>query len=71
MTVNPGFGGQKFIYSVLPKIKEVKRMADERGKTDLFIEVDGGVNKETAPLVIEAGANLLVLKFSCLWTVRP
>ncbi|MGG1242871.1 ribulose-phosphate 3-epimerase [Bacillus cabrialesii] len=60
MTVNPGFGGQKFIHSVLPKIKEVKRMADERGKTDLLIEVDGGVNKETAPLVIEAGANLLV-----------
>ncbi|MEC1434072.1 ribulose-phosphate 3-epimerase [Bacillus spizizenii] len=60
MTVNPGFGGQKFIHSVLPKIKEVKRMADERGKKDLLIEVDGGVNKETAPLVIEAGANLLV-----------
>ena len=35
-------------------------MADEKGKKDLFIEVDGGVNKETAPLVIEAGANLLV-----------
>ncbi|MCY8237678.1 ribulose-phosphate 3-epimerase [Bacillus inaquosorum] len=60
MTVNPGFGGQKFIHSVLPKIKEVKRMADGRGKKDLLIEVDGGVNKETAPLVIEAGANLLV-----------
>ncbi|MFP7232409.1 ribulose-phosphate 3-epimerase [Bacillus subtilis] len=60
MTVNPGFGGQKFIHSALPKIKEVKRMADERGKQDLLIEVDGGVNKETAPLVIEAGANLLV-----------
>ncbi|MDM5301696.1 ribulose-phosphate 3-epimerase [Bacillus subtilis] len=60
MTVNPGFGGQKFIHSVLSKIKEVKRMADERGKKDLLIEVDGGVNKETAPLVIEAGANLLV-----------
>ncbi|MGK9163052.1 ribulose-phosphate 3-epimerase [Bacillus subtilis] len=60
MTVNPGFGGQKFIHSVLPKIKEVKRMADEKGKKDLLIEVDGGVNTETAPLVIEAGANLLV-----------
>ncbi|MBT9250545.1 ribulose-phosphate 3-epimerase [Bacillus halotolerans] len=60
MTVNPGFGGQKFIHSVLPKIKEVKRMAEEKGKHDLLIEVDGGVNKETAPLVIEAGANLLV-----------
>ncbi|MGQ9004751.1 ribulose-phosphate 3-epimerase [Bacillus subtilis] len=60
MTVNPGFGGQKFIHSVLPKIKEVKRMADEKGKKDLLIEVDGGVNKETAPLVIEGGANLLV-----------
>ncbi|MEH7122909.1 ribulose-phosphate 3-epimerase [Bacillus sp. JJ1532] len=59
MTVNPGFGGQKFISSVLPKITEVKRMADEKG-LNIEIEVDGGVNEETAKLCIEAGANVLV-----------
>ncbi|MCG8395280.1 ribulose-phosphate 3-epimerase [Bacillus atrophaeus] len=60
MTVNPGFGGQKFIHSVLPKISEVRRFADVKGNNGILIEVDGGVNKETAPLCIEAGANLLV-----------
>ncbi|NHM29749.1 ribulose-phosphate 3-epimerase [Neobacillus terrae] len=59
MSVNPGFGGQKFITGVLSKIQEVKKMADERG-LDLEIEVDGGVNPETAKLCIEAGANVLV-----------
>ncbi len=59
MTVNPGFGGQKFIHSVLPKIAEVKEMVTARG-LDIEIEVDGGVNEETAKLCIEAGANVLV-----------
>lgn len=59
MTVNPGFGGQKFIDSVLPKIRQVKEMAMERNP-ELEIEVDGGVNEETAKLCIEAGANVLV-----------
>lgn len=59
MTVNPGFGGQKFISSVLPKIRRVKELADEKG-LQLEIEVDGGVNEETAPLCIEAGATVLV-----------
>jgi ribulose-phosphate 3-epimerase len=59
MTVNPGFGGQKFISSVLPKIKTVANMIKERG-LDIEIEVDGGVNPETAKLCIEAGANVLV-----------
>lgn len=59
MTVNPGFGGQKFIHSVLPKIKEVKQMVDILDK-HIEIEVDGGVNEETAKLCIEAGANVLV-----------
>ncbi|PLR71384.1 ribulose-phosphate 3-epimerase [Bacillus sp. UMB0728] len=59
MTVNPGFGGQRFISSVLPKIRQVKEMAAEQ-KPDLEIEVDGGVNEETAKLCIEAGANVLV-----------
>ncbi|RBP95196.1 ribulose-5-phosphate 3-epimerase [Cytobacillus firmus] len=59
MSVNPGFGGQKFIHGVLPKIKAVKEMADAKG-LNIEIEVDGGVNEETAQLCIEAGANVLV-----------
>ncbi|QED47494.1 ribulose-phosphate 3-epimerase [Cytobacillus dafuensis] len=59
MTVNPGFGGQKFISSVLPKITAVKEMAYAKG-LDIEIEVDGGVNEETAKQCIEAGANVLV-----------
>ena len=60
MTVNPGFGGQKFISSVLPKIAEVKQLADEQFNPNLEIEIDGGVNEETAKLCIEQGANVLV-----------
>jgi ribulose-phosphate 3-epimerase len=59
MSVNPGFGGQKFIPEVLPKIRKVKEMADQKG-LDIEIEIDGGVNSETAKLCIEAGANVLV-----------
>ncbi|UOE57107.1 ribulose-phosphate 3-epimerase [Cytobacillus oceanisediminis] len=59
MSVNPGFGGQEFIHGVLPKIEAVKKMADAKG-LNIEIEVDGGVNEETAQLCIEAGANVLV-----------
>ncbi|WP_153124123.1 ribulose-phosphate 3-epimerase [Peribacillus tepidiphilus] len=59
MSVNPGFGGQKFIPEVLPKIRKVKEMALEKNP-HLEIEVDGGVNAETAKLCIDAGANVLV-----------
>jgi ribulose-phosphate 3-epimerase len=59
MTVNPGFGGQQFIHSALPKIQKISRWIKERGLlTEL--EVDGGVNAETAPLCVAAGANVLV-----------
>jgi ribulose-phosphate 3-epimerase len=59
MTVNPGFGGQRFIESTRPKIAQVRRMIDERGlKCDL--EIDGGVDAQTAPRGVEAGANVLV-----------
>lgn len=60
MTVNPGFGGQAFIPSVLSKVKEVKTLSEQKGLTDLLIEIDGGVNVETAKSRKEAGANLLV-----------
>lgn len=59
MTVNPGFGGQSFIEGVVPKIREVADLVKTHG-LDVEIEVDGGVNPETAPLCIEAGANVLV-----------
>jgi ribulose-phosphate 3-epimerase len=59
MTVNPGFGGQEFIFETLPKIRQVRSAIRERG-FDCEVEVDGGINHETAPLVVEAGANVLV-----------
>ncbi|MFA9557410.1 ribulose-phosphate 3-epimerase [Evansella sp. AB-rgal1] len=59
MTVNPGFGGQAFIPSVLPKIREVKDLVVQTGKS-IDIEIDGGVNPDTAKLCVEAGANVLV-----------
>ena len=60
MTVNPGFGGQEFIDSMLPKITRLREMLDARGLTACDIEVDGGIHEETAPLVVQAGANILV-----------
>jgi ribulose-phosphate 3-epimerase len=59
MTVNPGFGGQKFIASVLPKIEEAKKYIGEH-KFKTKIEVDGGINPQTAGLVKKAGADILV-----------
>lgn len=57
MTVNPGFGGQKFIPEMIDKIKEAKAIIGDR---DILLEVDGGINEENAPLVKAAGANVLV-----------
>ena len=57
MTVNPGFGGQKFINSMVKKISLVKEIISSR---DIFLEVDGGITKENSKEVIEAGANVLV-----------
>lgn len=59
MSVNPGFGGQKFIDSALRKIESVRKIAVSRG-LDLDIEVDGGVNPETSARCVSAGANVLV-----------
>ncbi|NRG18074.1 ribulose-phosphate 3-epimerase [Rhizobiales bacterium] len=57
MSVNPGFGGQKFIHSQIEKISRIKAMIGDR---PIDLEVDGGVTPETAPLVAQAGANALV-----------
>ncbi len=59
MSVNPGFGGQSFIPSQLRKIAAIRKMIDQRG-LDVLIEVDGGVNAETARACVEAGADVLV-----------
>jgi ribulose-phosphate 3-epimerase len=59
MTVNPGFGGQSFITSQLPKITQIRRMIEASGRA-IDLQVDGGVNPETAKLVIDAGADVLV-----------
>jgi ribulose-phosphate 3-epimerase len=60
MSVNPGFGGQKFISNAISKTKEVARMAKEAGNPTVYIEIDGGVSLSNAPALIEAGANALV-----------
>lgn len=59
MTVNPGFGGQKMIRSSVEKIAEIRAMLDRAG-CDAIIEVDGGVNEQTAPMLLERGATMLV-----------
>ena len=59
MTVNPGFGGQHFLAGTLPKIRTIRQMIDSLG-TNCELEVDGGIDHETAPLVVEAGARVLV-----------
>ena len=59
MTVEPGFGGQKFMPDQLPKIRMLREMMN-RLNPDCELEVDGGIDPETAPLVVEAGANVLV-----------
>ena len=59
MTVNPGVGHQHFIHTTLPKIRRVRRMIDEI-RPDCDLEVDGGIDPTTAPLAVDAGANVLV-----------
>ena len=59
MSVEPGFGGQKFMPDALPKITAIREKANELGIA-IDIEVDGGINLETAPLAVKAGANVLV-----------
>ena len=59
MSVNPGFGGQKFIENTIAKVKRLRRLIDENGSKAL-IEIDGGVQEETAPRLVQAGADVLV-----------
>lgn len=59
MTVEPGFGGQKYIPESTERIREIRRMADEQG-LELDIQVDGGITKENVQVVLDAGANVIV-----------
>jgi len=59
MTVNPGFGGQTFIAGMLDKVRRVRALLDEHGSA-AELEVDGGIDPETAPYVVAAGAQVLV-----------
>ena len=59
MSVNPGFGGQKFIYQTLNKIRKLRTMMDERN-IDCHIEIDGGVGLQNAEVILQAGADVLV-----------
>ncbi len=60
MTVEPGFGGQSFMYDCMPKVRAVREEANRRGKTDLLIQVDGGINEDTVVDAATAGANVIV-----------
>jgi ribulose-phosphate 3-epimerase len=66
MTVNPGFGGQAFLPEMIPKIRKLKTMIEDykklsNGYRKILIQVDGGINTETAAKAVEAGADILVV----------
>lgn len=70
MSVNPGFGGQVFIHSSIDKVKRLRRIIDERG-LNVMIEVDGGVDQHTAPLLVKAGADILVAGNAIFGSMNP
>ena len=70
MSVNPGFGGQKFIDNTYKKIKDLRSMASGRNN-DLLIEIDGGVSNQNALKLLQAGANVLVAGNSVFSAIDP
>ena len=60
MTVEPGFGGQKYIPESTERIRQIRQMAEEQGLSDLYIQVDGGITQENLNVVLDAGANVIV-----------
>jgi ribulose-phosphate 3-epimerase len=70
MSVNPGFGGQKFIYQTLNKIKKLREMLDERN-IEAYIEIDGGVGLQNAEVILQAGADVLVAGSSVFNAKNP
>jgi ribulose-phosphate 3-epimerase len=71
MSVNPGFGGQRFITRSIGKVAEVRAALDAAGNHSALIEVDGGIDAETAPAVVAAGARILVAGNAIFGTVDP
>jgi ribulose-phosphate 3-epimerase len=71
MSVNPGFGGQSFIPRSVDKIASVRALLDRAGNRDAPIEVDGGIDARTAPLVVAAGARILVAGNAIFGTANP
>lgn len=61
MTVNPGFGGQKYIPLMTEKVRNLRHLLDTSGYSQILIEVDGGINQNTAEAVSQAGAEILVV----------
>jgi ribulose-phosphate 3-epimerase len=59
MSVNPGFGGQRFIESMLPKVQKARELIEKEG-LDIDLQVDGGINPKNAKMAVDAGANILV-----------
>ena len=70
MTVEPGFGGQKFMADMMPKVQEVRRYIDAMNP-QCELEVDGGVDPKTAPICIHSGANVLVAGSALFKTKKP
>jgi ribulose-phosphate 3-epimerase len=70
MSVNPGFGGQKFIYQTLPKVKQLKAMIETRNAKTM-IEIDGGVGLHNAGVLVEAGADVLVAGSAVFKAANP
>lgn len=70
MTVEPGFGGQSFMPAMMEKVRAIRAYAD-RVHPDLDIQVDGGINRETAPVAVQAGANVLVAGSFVFGSAQP
>jgi len=70
MSVNPGFGGQKFIQHTLEKIRQLRKLIDEKG-LKVHIEIDGGVTMENAKSILDAGANVLVAGNTVFKSANP
>ena len=71
MSVNPGFGGQKFIPETLNKVVKLKRLMEETGRTDLLIEIDGGINEHTIVEASNVGVNIFVAGSSIFKSENP
>ncbi|MEL7020459.1 MAG: ribulose-phosphate 3-epimerase [Bacteroidota bacterium] len=71
MSVNPGFGGQKFIYQTLPKIKQLRERLTVRNLDHVLVEIDGGVGLQNAEKILQAGANVLVAGSSVFKAADP